>query len=111
MVCLYIYTIHFIPLGAKNTLKQTTQKHFSDGSCGTMIAGTSSVPGTNGTKWQSYCGIKQEQASLSQGQVPICPESESRLSQGRFLFVPDTVPPKMFMFIGFFSCSTEEGTH
>ena len=26
----------------------------------------------------------------------------SHLSQGRFLFVPDTVPPKMFMFIGFF---------
>ena len=24
------------------------------------------------------------------------------MSQGRFLFVPDTVPPKMFMFIGFF---------
>ena len=23
------------------------------------------------------------------------------MSQGRFLFVPDTVPPKMFMFIGF----------
>ena len=24
------------------------------------------------------------------------------MSQGRFLFVPETVPPKMFMFIGFF---------
>ena len=24
------------------------------------------------------------------------------MSQGQFLFVPDTVPPKMFMFIGFF---------
>ena len=39
---------------------------------------------------------------MSQGRVPICPGEGSRLSQGRFLFVPDTVPPKMFMFIGFF---------
>ena len=56
------------------------------------------VPGTNGTKWRFYCGIKQETASLSLGQVPVCPREGS---QGRFLFVPDTVPPKMFMFIGF----------
>ena len=41
-------------------------------------------------------------AGLSQGRVPICPGEGSRLSQGRFLFVLDTVPPKMFMFIGFF---------
>ena len=41
---------------------------------------------------------------------PVCPRDRpqfvpgmgSRLSQGRFLFVPDTVPPEMFMFIGFF---------
>ena len=35
---------------------------------------------------------------------PVCPRDGSwewsRLSQGRFLFVPETVP--MFMFIGFF---------
>ena len=29
------------------------------------------------------------------------------MSQGRFLFVPDTVPPKMFMFIGFFLARKE----
>ena len=39
---------------------------------------------------------------MSQGWVPICPGEGSRLSQGRFLFVLDTVLPKMFMFIGFF---------
>ena len=60
------------------------------------------VPGTNGTKWRFDCGIKQERAGLSQGQVPVCPRERSHLSQGRFLFVPDTVPPKTFMFIGFF---------
>ena len=60
------------------------------------------VPGTNGTKWRFYCGIKQRKAGLSQGRVPFCPGEGSHLSQGRFLFVPDTVPPKMFMFIGFF---------
>ena len=42
--------------------------------------------------------------SLSQERVPVCPRKGSRLSQGRFLFVPDTVQPKMFMFIGF-SCA------
>ena len=42
---------------------------------------------------------------LSQGQVPICPTHGSRLSQARFPFVPNTVPPKMLMFIGF-SCPT-----
>ena len=49
-----------------------------------------------------YCGIKQRKAGLSQGRVPFCPGEGSHLSQGRFLFVPDTVPPKMFMFIGLF---------
>ena len=41
---------------------------------------------------------------------PVCPRDGSqfvpgrvsRLSQGRFLFVPDTVRPEMFRFIGFF---------
>ena len=62
------------------------------------------VPGTNGTKWRFYCGIQQKKAGLSQERVPICPGEGSRLSQGRFLFVPDTVLHKLFMFIGFFSC-------
>ena len=75
----------------------------------TVLVGQSSlwdepppVPGTNGTEWRFYCGIRQRKAGLSQGRVPICPGEGSRLSQGRFLFVPETVPPKMFMFIGFF---------
>ena len=78
----------------------------------TALAGQSSqgqtptCPRTNGTKWRFYCAIKQRKAGLSQGRVPFCPGEGSRLSQGRFLFVPDTVPPKMFMFIGF-SCPIE----
>ena len=59
---------------------------------------TPPVPGTNGTEWRFYCGINQRKAGLSQGRVPFCPGEGSHLSQGRFLFVPDTVPPKMFMF-------------
>ena len=59
------------------------------------------VPGTNGTKCRFYCGIKQKRAGLSQGRVPICPRKGSRLSQEQFLFVLNTIPPKMFMFIGF----------
>ena len=65
------------------------------------------VPGTNGTKWRFYCGIKQRKAGLSQGRVAVCPEEGSHLSEGQFLFVPDTVPPKMFMFIGF-SCPNKK---
>ena len=53
-------------------------------------------------KMAIYCGIKQRKAGLSQGRVPFCPGEGSHLSQGRFPFVPDTVPPKMFMLIGFF---------
>ena len=84
--------------------KQKTHKHFSGGPCGTIVPGTNPhpSPGTNGTKWRFYCGIKQRKAGLSQGRVPFCPGEGSHLSQGPFLFVPDTVPPKMFMFIGFF---------
>ena len=33
------------------------------------------------------------------------------MSQGRFLFVPDTVPPKMFMFIGFSLRAALKGTN
>ena len=74
----------------------------------TALAGQSSQgrtpthPRDKRTKWRFYCGSKQETAALSQGRVPICPREGSRLSQGQFLFVPDTVRPQMFMFIGFF---------
>ena len=67
----------------------------------TALAGQSSQGRTSTrprTKWRFYCGIKQKTAGLSQGRVPICSREGSRLSQGRFLFVPDTILPKMFMF-------------
>ena len=53
---------------------------------------TPPVPGTNGTKWQFYCVIKQKR--------PVCPRDDLGLpclSQGRFLFVLNTVPPEMFI--------------
>ena len=90
------------PLGAKKKSKHI--RHINVFFFLTALVGQSSqgrippVPGTNGTKWQFSCGIKQKTAGLSQRQVPICPDG-SRL--GRFLFVPDTIPPKRFMFIGF----------
>ena len=65
------------------------------------------VPGTNGTKWRFCCGIQERKASLSQGRVSFCPREGAHLSQERFLFVPDTVPPKMFMFIGLFLTRTK----
>ena len=46
----------------------------------------------------------KEKGRFVPGTGPILPGEGSHLSQGRFLFVPETVPPKMFMFIGFFSC-------
>ena len=55
-----------------------------------------------------YSGIQQRKADLSQGWVPFCPGEGSHLSQGRFLFVPKTVPTKMFMFI--FFCLPEIST-
>ena len=65
---------------------------------------TPSVPGTDGTKWRCYCGIKHKTAGLSQGRVPVCPRNGSRfvrrfvpgtgpgLSQERVPFVPGKVP-------------------
>ena len=76
----------------------------------TALAGQSSrgrtppVPGTNGTKWRFYCGIKQRKAGLSQGRGPI-------LSRGGVPFVPGTVPvcpghrPAENVYVSwFFSC-------
>ena len=49
-------------------------------------------------KLQIYCRIQEKKGRcLSQGRVPICPREGSRLSRGRLQFVPDTVPPKMFI--------------
>ena len=89
-----------IPFGSKKTNKQETHKHFSDGPCGTI------VPGTNPHPSQGQTGQNGDFTVELNRQRPVCPNLSqgrgSRLSQGRFLFVPDTVPQKMFMFIGFF---------
>ena len=55
------------------------------------------VPRTNETKWRFYFGTKQKTAGLSQGRIPVYPRDRSSLPQGQFLFIPNTVPPKMFM--------------
>ena len=81
------------------------KKHFSDGFCGTIVPGTNPHPsqgqtGQNGDFTVESNRERAWKAGLSQ--VPFCPGERPHLSQGRFLFVPDTVPPKMFMFIGCF---------
>ena len=65
--------------GSKKNNKHKTHKHFSDGPRGTT------VPGTRGTKWRFYCGIKQRKASFVPGTSPI-------LSRGGVPFVPGTAP-------------------
>ena len=90
----------FISMGAqiflKKNNKQKTHKHFSDGPWGTI------VPGMNPHPSQGQTGQNGDFTVELNRERPVCPREGSHLSQGRFLFVPDTVPPKMFMFIGFF---------
>ena len=89
-------------LGGKKTNKQKTHKHFSDGPCGAI------VPGTNPHPSQGQTGQNGNFTVEFNRERPVCPRDGSHfvpgtgpgLSQGRFLFVPNTVPPKMFMFIG-----------
>ena len=64
--------------------RQKTHKRFSDG----PQKKKKTVPGTNGTKWRFYCGIKQQTAGLSQGRAqfvpgtgPFCPRDGSCLSR------------------------------
>ena len=87
----------------KKNNKQKTHKHFSDGPCGTI------VPGTNPHPSQGQTGQNGDFTVELNRKRPVFPRNGSQfvpgrdpVSQGRFLFVLDTVPPKMFMFIGFF---------
>ena len=97
-------------MGGEKTNKQKTHKHCSDGSCGTIVPGTNPhlSQGQTGQNGDFTVELNRKQPGLSQGRVPICPRERSHLSQGWFLFVPDTVPPKMFMFIGFFLPDSSE---
>ena len=92
--------------GQEKTNKHKTHKHFSDGPCGTI------VPGTNPHPSQGQTGQNGDFTVEFNRKRPICPRDVSQfvpgtgpgLSRGRFLSVLNTVPPKMFMFIVFFSC-------
>ena len=67
--------------------------------CGTIVPGTS--PTRPRDKWDKIAIVINGTAGLSQGLKLVCPRDGVRLSQEPFLFIPDTVPPKMFIFICF----------
>ena len=102
------YPLRRIFFWEQKTNKHKTHKHFSDGPCGTIVPGTNPHPsqgqtGQNGDFKNFSCGIKQGQAVCPRdgshfvpGRGPICPRDGSCLSR-----TPS--PPKMFMFIVFFS--------
>ena len=70
--------------------------------CGTIVPGTTPPPSQGQTGQNGDFTVEStEKAGLSQRRVSICPGEGSRLSQGRFLFVPNTVPPQDVMFIVF----------
>ena len=68
----------------------------------TALVGQSSLGTKNPHPFQGQTGQNGDFTVELNRKRPVCPGEGSRLSQGRFVFVPDTVPPKMFMFIGFF---------
>ena len=61
------------------------------------------VLGTNQDPSQGQTGPNRDFSVELNRKWPVCPRKGFRLSQGWFLFVPNTVPTKMFMFI-VFSC-------
>ena len=90
--------------GQKKNNKQKTHKHFSDGPCGTIVPGTNPHPsqGQTGQNSDLTVELNRERVVCPRDGSHFVPGMGSHLSQRRFLFVPETVPPKMFMFIGFF---------
>ena len=99
---------------------QLAHKHFSDGSCGTIVPGTDPqlIPGTHGTKGDFTVEFNRQRpvcrrdgSGLSQGRAPFVPITGSGLSQGRAPFVPITVrvcpehhPAQNVYVYWFFSC-------
>ena len=85
--------------------------HFSGGPCGTI------VPRTNPYPSQGQTGQNGDFAVEFNRKRPVCPKDGprhrdgSRLFQVRFLFVPNTVPPIMFMFVGFLEGPTRKPRH
>ena len=80
----------------KKNNKQKIHGHFSDGLCGTI------VPGTNPHLSQGQMGQNGNSTVELNRKRLVCPRESgrdgSRLSQGWFLFVPDTVPPNVYVY-------------
>ena len=101
---LWVEFIQVLRVGAEKTNKQKTHERFSDGPCGTI------VPGTNPHPSQGQTGQNGDFTVEVNRKRPVFPRDGSQFVLGRgpvcprdgVPFVPDTVPPKMFMFIGFF---------
>ena len=93
----------FRPVTGPSGHQQKTHKHFSDSAPGGIVPGTNPHPsqGQTGQNGDFTVELNRKRPVCPWDGVPVCPGEGSHVSQGRFLFVPDTVPPKMFMFIGF----------
>ena len=96
--------VPFVNWGRRKANKQKTHKHISDGPCGTIVPGTNphSSQGQTGQNGDFTVEFNRKRPACLRDKSQVVPREGSRLSQKRFLFVPDTVPAKMFMFIGFF---------
>ena len=81
--------------------KHKTHKQFSAASCGTIVPGTNPHPSQGQTGQNGNFTVEFNRNGRFVPGTPVCPRDGSRLSQGRFLFVQNTVPPKTFMFIDF----------
>ena len=97
--------------GRKKNNKHKTHKHFSDGPCGTIVPGTNPHPSQGQTGQTGHFTVELNRkrpaclwdgSRFVPGTLPVCPRC--------FLFVPNTVPPKMFMFI-VFSCPMVRKPH
>ena len=79
-------------VGGEKINKHKTHKYFSDDPCGTIVP-----KGPSGQKMAIRLWNLTENGRFVPGTgPPVCPRDGPRLSHGQFLFVPNTVQPKMF---------------
>ena len=87
--------------GEKKNNKQKTHKHFSGGPWGTIVPGTNPHPsqGQMGQNGDFTVELNRKRPACPRDGSQFVPGTGPKLSRGgRFLFAPDTVPPKTFMF-------------
>ena len=94
-------------MGGEKNNKQKTDKHFSDGPCGTIVPGTIPHPSQGQTGQNGNFTVEFNR------EWPVCPRDGSHFVPGTVPVCPEHRPAKNVYVYWFFSCLIEgflEGT-